>query len=138
MEFKYVRKINYYETDRMGIVHHSNYIRFLEESRCRWLEEMGLPMEKMENLGYTIPVLEVYCKYKYHVTIGDEIVIIPKIEEYNGVRMRIRYEVIDKNTNKEILEAWTSHCFTNRDLKPVNLKKSNEEIYKVFEENYKN
>ena len=38
MSFKYERKINYYETDRMGVVHHSNYIRFLEEARSRWME----------------------------------------------------------------------------------------------------
>ena len=37
MSFTYKRIINYYETDRMGVVHHSNYIRFLEEARCRWL-----------------------------------------------------------------------------------------------------
>ena len=42
------RKINYYETDRMGVVHHSNYIRFMEEGRCFWLEQIGLPFEIME------------------------------------------------------------------------------------------
>ena len=60
--FTYERKINYYETDRMKVVHHSNYIRFLEEARTRWLEELGIPMEKLEEQGYTIPTLEVYCK----------------------------------------------------------------------------
>ena len=48
MEFEYIREINYYETDKMGVVHHSNYIRFLEEARCRWMKELGLPMEKLE------------------------------------------------------------------------------------------
>ena len=48
MSFKYERKINYYETDRMGVVHHSNYIRFLEEARSRWMEELNIPMEKLE------------------------------------------------------------------------------------------
>jgi acyl-CoA thioester hydrolase len=51
MSFKYERKINYYETDRMGVVHHSNYIRFLEEARSRWMEELNIPMEKLENEG---------------------------------------------------------------------------------------
>ena len=68
MSYTYKRKINYYETDKMGIVHHSNYIRFLEESRCYWLESLGIPMEYLEENGYTIPTLEVNCKYKYHVT----------------------------------------------------------------------
>ena len=47
MSFSYTRKINYYETDKMGVVHHSNYIRFLEEARCRWLEELNISMEKL-------------------------------------------------------------------------------------------
>ena len=42
------RKINYYETDKMGVVHHSNYIRFLEEARSRWMESFNLSMEKLE------------------------------------------------------------------------------------------
>ena len=37
MGFTFERKINYYETDKMGVVHHSNYIRFMEEARCDWL-----------------------------------------------------------------------------------------------------
>ena len=51
MSFSYTRKINYYETDKMGVVHHSNYIRFLEEARCRWLEELNISMEKLEELN---------------------------------------------------------------------------------------
>ena len=89
MNFCYERKINYYETDRMGVVHHSNYIRFLEESRSRWMEELNISMEYLEKLGYTIPTLEINCKYKYHVTSGDTIIITPKVTEYNGVRMTV-------------------------------------------------
>ena len=100
MSFSYTRKINYYETDKMGVVHHSNYIRFLEEARCRWLEELNISMEKLEELGYTIPTLEVNCKYKYHITSGDIITIEPKITEFNGVRMTVTYNVIDKKTEK--------------------------------------
>ena len=40
---------------------------------------------KLEELGYTIPTLEVNCKYKYHITSGDIITIEPKITEFNGV-----------------------------------------------------
>lgn len=133
MSFEYKRLINYYETDKMGIVHHSNYIRFLEEARCRWLENLDISMEKLEQIGYTIPTLEVYCKYKHHVTSGDTISIKPYISEYNGVRMTVSYEVTNIATGQVILEAWTKHCFTNRDLRPVNMKKQNEKINKIFE-----
>ena len=134
MSFTYERKINYYETDRMGVVHHSNYIRFLEEARSRWMEELGISMETLENVGYTIPTLEVNCKYKHHVTSGDTIIIEPRITEFNGVRMTVEYNVTEEKKGKNVTEAWTKHCFTDNNLKPVNIKKKSEKVYKVFDE----
>ena len=128
----YTRKINYYETDRMGVVHHSNYIRFLEEARCEWLNEYDLSMAILEENGITIPVLEVNCKYKNHVTLDDVISIKPSIKEFNGVRMTVFYEVKEEKTGKIVIEAETKHCFTDKTLRPINLKKYNEEIYNVF------
>lgn len=117
------RKINYYETDRMGVVHHSNYIRYLEEARCYLLENIGIPFEVLEENGITIPVLGVNCTYKHHVTFGDTLQIRVFIKEYTGVRMTVGYDVKDKETGKEAIIAETKHCFTNRNLKPINLKK---------------
>ena len=133
MEFEYKREINYYETDKMGIVHHSNYIRFLEEARCKWLKELGIPMETLEEMGYTIPTLEINCKYKNHVSSGDVIIIKPIITEYNGVRMTVSYKVTENNTGKDVIIAWTKHCFTNKGLRPINMKKCNIEIHNIFE-----
>lgn len=132
MGYIYERKIHYYETDKMGVVHHSNYIRFLEEARSTWMETLGMSMEKLEEAGYTIPTLEVYCKYKYHVTSGDIITIEPIISEFNGVKMTVTYNVIDSKTGKIVIDAWTKHCFTDRNIKPVNIKKKDERIYKIF------
>ena len=53
----------YYETDQMGIIHHSNYIRWFEESRIDYLKQIGLPYEDMEKNGMISPVLEVSCQY---------------------------------------------------------------------------
>lgn len=133
MQFIYKRKINYYETDRMGIVHHSNYIRFLEEARCAWLEHYNLPFAYIEEQGITIPVLEVDCKYKNHVTLGDVITIKPTTSKFNGIRMEISYEVLEEKTGKVVIEATTKHCFTDRNLRPINLKKHNQEMYEIFE-----
>ena len=129
-------EINYYETDRMGVVHHSNYIRFLEEARSRWMEELNIPMEKLENEGFTIPTLEVDCKYKHHVTSGDIIVIEPYISEFNGIRMTVNYNVTNKKTGDIVIDAFTKHCFTDRTLRPINMKKKNIEIYNIFEKLY--
>ncbi len=133
MSFIYERKINYYETDKMGIVHHSNYIRYLEEARCYWMDELGMPFNVLEENGITIPVLGVNCIYKHHVTFGDTILITPKIKEYSGVKMIVSYDVINKETNQTVIECETKHCFTNRELRPINLKKYNIEFSLKFE-----
>lgn len=126
------RKINYYETDRMGVVHHSNYIRFLEEARCKLLEEYGYSYGRMEAEGVMIPVLEVDCKYKYHVTAFDTIVIDLRIIEFNGVKFKVKYHITNKENGNLVMEAETKHCFTNSNLKPINTKKEHEDIYTMF------
>ena len=133
MGITFERKINYYETDRMGVVHHSNYIRFLEEARCFWLEKIGMPFNLLEENGITIPVLGVNCTYKYHVTFEDIIQIHAFVKEYTGVRMSIGYEVTEKETGKLVLLGETKHCFTNKNLRPINLKKVAPEFSKKFE-----
>ena len=129
MEYIFERRINYYETDQMGIVHHSNYIRFLEEARCQFLTDIGLPYDKLEEMGVLIPVLGVQCEYKRHVTFGDTIIIKLKVNTFTGVRMIINYEIYNKETNELVTIAETKHCFTTPSLKPINLKKYNEEAY---------
>lgn len=129
----YERKINYYETDRMGVVHHSNYIRFLEEARCNLLDSIDMPFDLLEENGITIPVLGVYVDYKYHVTYGDTILVKLFIKEYNGVRMTIGYEVTNKENGNILLTGETKHCFTDNNLKPINLKKVNPEFNSKFE-----
>jgi len=123
MRFIFERKVNYYETDKMGVVHHSNYIRYMEEARCAWLESVEMPFALLEENNITIPVLGVNCDYKYHATYGDTILIDVYTKEYNGVRMTVGYEIKDKKTGKIFLTGETKHCFTNKELKPINLKK---------------
>lgn len=132
MEFTFERKVNYYETDKMGITHHSNYIRFLEEARCQFLTDISLPYELLEEKGVMIPVLGVNCNYKHSSTFGDTLVIKLKIKEFTGVKMIVEYEILNKETNTQVLTAETKHCFTDVSIKPVNLKKFMPEAYEIL------
>ncbi len=137
MNFTFERKINYYETDRMGIVHHSNYIRFLEEARCDMLDFSKMPYSAYEEQGIMIPVLGVSLDFKRHVTFDDVILIKPFVKEFNGVRLTMGYVVTNKKTGDIVLTGETKHCFTDKNLKPVNLKKACLDFYQKFE-NLKN
>lgn len=132
MNLIYERKINYYETDKMGIVHHSNYIRFLEEARCFLLEHANMPYDFFEANGIMIPVLGVNCSFKQHVTFNDTILIDCFVKEFNGVRLTMGYHVTDKTTGNVVLTGETKHCFTDSNLKPIRLQKSNPNLYDNF------
>ena len=60
----YIHKVNYYETDKMGITHHSNYVRFMEEARVDFLEQLGWSFDKLEAKGVASPVLSLDCTFK--------------------------------------------------------------------------
>jgi len=132
MDFVYERKINYYETDKMGVVHHSNYIRFLEEARCEQLSKAQIPYSAFEENDIMIPVLAVNCSFKHHVTFEDTILIKPSVKDFNGVRLTMSYTVTNKKTGDIILTGETKHCFTDANLKPIRLQKLNPDFYDKF------
>ncbi len=132
MDFIFERKINYYETDKMGVVHHSNYIRFLEEARCEMLKVNNMPYSAFEEQGVMIPVLGVKCDYKSHVSFNDTIVIAPIVKEFNGVRLMVEYHITNKKSGDLVLIGETKHCFTDKNLKPIRLQKQIPSFYDKF------
>lgn len=128
----YEKKINYYETDRMGITHHSNYIRFAEEARVDILGRIGLPYSKIESEKILIPVLEVNCKYKHSTTFEDVILIDVKVKECKGARITFEYKMTKKDTGDLVAEMESTHCFTNENLRPINIKKVKHEWYEII------
>ena len=120
----YIHKVHYYETDRMGITHHSNYVRWMEEARMDFLQSIGHGMRKLEEDGITSPVVSIECQYKHPTTFDDEIKIEVEIEKYTGVKLVMRYKMTNLETGKEVLTAASSHCFLDTDGRPVALKKN--------------
>lgn len=128
----FYRRTLYYETDKMAIVHHSNYLRWLEEARLDLLEQAGIPYDEMEKNGIMIPVLSASCQYKYAVRFNDTVCIKMKLEDFNGLKFRLSYQVTDKETGEIRLTAETSHFFVDNDFKPIRIKNTDPHIYDVF------
>lgn len=120
----YKHQAQYYETDQMGIIHHSNYIRWFESARIWYMGQIGVDYRDMEKQGIISPVLEVSCTYKSMVHFGDVVAIVPKIEKYNGVKLEVSYQVLDQATGEVRTYGRSSHCFLGQDGKPLSLKKA--------------
>ncbi len=137
MEIKpYERLVNYYETDKMGIVHHSNYIRYFEEARLDFMERVGCGVVEMEQSGVIIPNVDAYARYRRVTRFGDRLTVTVRPAEFTGARMRFEYEII--SGGKLCCDGYTTHCFVNGAMKPIILKHTHPELFKklsrIFEE----
>ena len=82
----YTHKVQYYETDMMGIVHHANYIHWMEEARIDFLDQLGFPYARMEAAGVFSPVKSIACDYRKSCTFGDEITVAVSVASFNVLR----------------------------------------------------
>ena len=127
----YTHTIQYYETDKMGITHHSNYIRWMEEARVDFLAQMGWDYAKLESLGIVSPVTAVDCKYMISTTFAEKITITVSIAEFKGVRLKLAYTM--KNTEgKVVCQAHSEHCFLDTSGNLIRLKKDFPEFYEAL------
>lgn len=131
---RYIHKVNYYETDKMGITHHSNYIRFMEEARMDFLEKIGYPMTRLEAEGITSPVLSVNCEYKHTTTYADEIEIEVNLKQYTGVKLTLEYTMRNAGSGGIVALASSSHCFIDKGGRPIIVKKHFPEFDLVLRE----
>lgn len=130
----YRRKVHYYETDQMGIVHHSNYIRWFEEARIDLMDQMGLGYAEMEAEGILSPVLSVQADYLRMVYFGDVVTIDTYIKNYNGIKLLVGYEVVSEKTQMVHCRGTSKHCFISREGRPVSLKQACPKFHDMFTE----
>ncbi len=128
---KYKHVVQYYETDRMGIVHHSNYIRWMEEARTDFLKRIGWDYARLEDMGIISPVTHVDCNYRATTTYGDVVFITVLIEEFKGVRLKVSY-VMENEQGKLVCDGRSEHCFLDDKGRPIRMKKMHPDFCNVL------
>ncbi len=127
----YLHRVQYYETDMMGITHHSNYIRWMEEARVDFLLQLGWDYAKLEKEGIVSPVLSVACDYKRPTSFPDTVVISVSVQEFKGVKLLLAYEM--KNAEGQIVCTGTSsHAFLNAEGRPIRMKQEQPELFETL------
>ena len=124
---KTTHTVQYYETDKMGITHHSNYIRWMEEARVRLLDAMGFGYARLEAMGIASPVMSVDCRYKSPTTFSDAVDIDTRIESFNGVVLKVAYNMF--LGDKLVCEARSEHCFLNDKGRFIRLQRDYPDFY---------
>lgn len=118
----------YAETDQMGIIHHSVYPVWYEVARTDFIKKVGMTYTQMEKQGLMLPLIELGCKYMMPAKYEDELIIECYIEEFKASKIKFIYEVY--SSDRVLLnKGFTTHAWTNLDLKPLNMKKHFPSIY---------
>ena len=127
----YRHTVQYYETDRMGITHHSNYIRWMEEARIDFLNQLGWSYEKLEAEGLLSAVTAVEGRYRAATAFPDEVRIRVSVAGFNGVVLKLGYTMLGPD-GKTVFEGRSEHCFLSREGRPIRLKKAFPEFYELL------
>lgn len=131
----YIRTAKYYETDQMGVIHHSNYIRWMEEARVDVLNQMGYPYKRFEEMGYISPVLHVDCEYKKSIRFDDKVEVKVSLQDLGRVKFTLRYDIYNLSENG-CLSAYgtTTHCFLQKNGRPVLMDKEMKKFTETIKE----
>ena len=128
----YRHRVQYYETDKMGITHHSNYIRWMEEARVDFLDQLGWSYKKLEDEGLASAVTAVDGRYRAATTFGDEIQIRMTVSSLKGAVLTLSY-IMTNEDGKTVFEGRSEHCFLNRENRIVRLKREAPALYERLE-----
>lgn len=132
----YKHRVQYYETDKQGVTHHSNYIRIMEEARVDAMEQMGFGYERMEEAGVFSPVMGVTCDYKRPTTFPDTIEVEISVAEMSKLKAKFAYKM---TCNGRVVCMGTSlHCFLDRNGRPIAIEEHfpefHQELLKLHQE----
>lgn len=126
----YEHKVKFYETDQMGVTHHSNYMRWMEEARVDYFDKIGYSYKRIEDEGYSSPVVSINAKYKKTTTFDDLVQIDAQIIDLSPAKLTFGYTM---KVNDEVVFIGESvHCFYKKNGKLISLKKEKEELYNLL------
>jgi acyl-CoA thioester hydrolase len=111
-------RVRYAETDRMGVVYHSNYLVWFEVGRVEWLRQMGFSyreMEEQEDLA--IAVVDVHCRYKAPARYDEELIVRTSLKNVRECMIHFLYEVVRASDGVLLAEGDTTHLVVGRDMK---------------------
>lgn len=125
-------RVRYAETDAMGIVYHANYYVWFEVGRGDFMRDYRMSYKQMEEMGVIMPVVETHCRYRIPARYDDLLTIKTTVKELSPAKVRFLYQVYRDEDGALLAEGETLHAFTDKNKRPMNLKKNYSELYEIL------
>lgn len=123
-------RVRYGETDMMGHAYYGNYLFWLEQARGAWCRDRGFTYLSLEQMGFRLPVVEVWVRYKGEVKYDEWVTIRVWISEKKRAALKFAYEIYNESLGKVVSEAYTWHVYVGGEMKAVTIP---EEVTKMLE-----
>ncbi|TVP94140.1 MAG: acyl-CoA thioesterase [Acholeplasmatales bacterium] len=130
---KHVIVPRYQETDQMGVIHHSNYPIWYEEGRVRFCDAIGLPFDKIEQLGLRQAMIEMSSRFVQPAYFNQPLTLHTYLTEVGKVRLTFEYALYN-DEDVCIHVGSTRLAWLDADLKPLNLAKAHPDLYTMLHE----
>lgn len=114
-----IEKVRFYETDMMGIAHHSNHIRWFECGRCEYLRQAGIDLFELMAQGILFPIKRVSCEYISPINYADTIVIETSLTKLTRAQMVYSYRIVRQNDGTVLATGSSQNVFTYKDTGAV-------------------
>lgn len=128
----YERPVYFYEMDQMRIVHHANYIHYLEEARLHAMQELGFGYDRLIAMGLASPVMGLEMTYLHPASYPDVLAISVLLCEYDGVRFTFSYAIRHRDTGVLLARGETRHCLIASSGLPVRVRTKYPELHALM------
>jgi acyl-CoA thioester hydrolase len=112
-------RVPFFDTDAMQVVHHANYVRYLELVRVQYLEDHDAPYARYIEQGLHFAVTRCEVHYRRPARFGDELVIRCWLQRVGGASLEIGYAI--ERGEERLATARTQHALVDLDGRPVRL-----------------
>ena len=96
-------RVRYADTDQMKFVYYAKYLEYFEQGRSDLLRQIGLPYPEIEKMGYLLPVIEAFVKYRQPARYDELLEVRTMLQEIPAARIRIGYEVARASAHPTII-----------------------------------
>ncbi len=110
-------RVAFFETDAMGIVHHANYVRYLELARVVWMDEHDRPYREYVADAFHFATTSVEVRYHRSAAFDDVLTITTWLEAVRGASLRMAYEIL--RGDERIASGHTEHALVDHDGRPT-------------------
>lgn len=93
---RYEFKAEFFDTDPMGIMWHGNYVKYLEMARCKLLDEIGYNYIKMQDNGFTLPIVKMDLKYINPIYFNEYFIVEISVIECD-ITLKFKYTLLSKD-----------------------------------------